>query len=347
MEPPATDKKDTAAAESLEDSPSTRGEPKLDNQEAGESLEPTTEAEKGSNDLSTSSSASPPSSPTSGQRKKTIKDRITGINIYLLLFVLVVVIAVMVLFVAIQRSKKEANPDELTSQNLSTDAINQLKGNDIKIGDVKQTLNVESNAVFAGRILVQGSSDIAGALKVSGDVSVVNFDASGTATLQKAQVGELASSGNVGVQGQLTVQKSLNVSGGGTFGGNITTPQLTVDNLDLVKDLQLGGHIDAGGNTPSSANGPSIGSGGTSSVSGTDTAGTVTVSTGTGPSSGCFTTITFAKKFNATPHVVISASNSNAGGLDFYVNRTTTGFSVCANTPIASRNYTFDYIVVD
>ena len=253
----------------------------------------------------------------------------------------------MALFIGIQKSQKEATPTQISSQTLSTDAINQLKGNDVKIGDAKQTLNVESNAVFAGRVLVQGGVDIAGALKVSGILSLVNLTVSGTGTFQQAQVSELAVSGNAGIQGQLTVQKSINVTGGGSFGGAVTIPQLTVDTLALSKDLQLARHIDAGGNTPGLSDGTALGAGGTSSISGTDTAGTVSISTGSSPAVGCFVTVTFSQKFSGTPHVVLSPASSDAGALSYYTSRNTTGFSICATNPVAAKNYIFDFIAID
>jgi hypothetical protein len=304
----------------------------------GDSLEPV--APGSESDASTASATPPP-------KKKGLKARLSHVNIYVLLFLLALLIAIMALVIGIQKSKNEAVPTSLTTQTLSTDAINQLKGNDVKVGDSKQTLSIESNAVFAGRILIQGGTDIAGTLKVSGDTSLVNLTTSGTAVLQKAQINDLAVSGNLGIQGAITVQKTINVTGGGSFGGPVTAPQLTVDTLTLTKDLQINSHIDAGGSTPSSSNGASLGAGGTASVSGTDTAGTVVIGTGSGPVAGCFVTVTFTKKFNGSPHVVISAASSDAGGLDYYVNRTTASFSVCANTPAAAKNYTFDYIVID
>lgn len=309
---------------------------------SGDSLEPTTASSQ--NDTSATEAPKVASEPPP---KKGFKRKLAGINIYLLLFILVILIAVMALVVGIQKSRKEANPEEVSTQTLSPDAINQLKGNDVKIGDAKQTLSVESNAVFAGRVLVQGGVDIAGGLKVGGALSLTDVTVSGISNLEKAQINELAVSGNAGIQGQLSVQKTISVTGGGSFGGPITTPQLTVDTLQLTKDLQLNGHIDAGGNTPGHSNGGSIGSGGTSSISGTDIAGSVTISTGSGPSAGCLATVTFSKKYNAVPHVVVSPSSSDAGGLDYYISRNTTSFSICANNPAASKNYSFDYIVID
>jgi cytoskeletal protein CcmA (bactofilin family) len=279
--------------------------------------------------------------------KRGFKDRLRHMNIYFLLFLLALVIAVMALVIGLQKSHNAATPTEISTQTLSTDAINQLKGNDVKIGDAQQTLSVESNAVFAGRVLVQGGVDVAGALKVGGTLSLSTLAVSGTSALANTQTSDLAVSGNAGIQGQVTIQKSLNVSGGATFGGAVSVPQLTATSLQLNSDLQFSGHINAGGATPGRSNGTAVGSGGTTSVSGTDTAGTVTIGTGTGPVAGCFVTVSFATKFNATPHVVITPSSSDAADLNFYITKNITGFSICADNPLASKNYSFDYIVID
>jgi cytoskeletal protein CcmA (bactofilin family) len=278
---------------------------------------------------------------------KGIKKLIAKLNLYFFAFILALLIAIMALVIGIQRSRQAASPEEVTGQTLSPDDINQLQGNDIKIGDVKQTLNIESNAVFAGKILVQGGTDIAGSLKISGDTSLADLSVSGSGTFQQVQSNELAISGNAGIQGQLTIQKSINVSGGGTFGGPVSIPQLTVENLQLTKDLQFIGHLDAGGGTPGRVNGTALGSGGTSSVSGTDTAGSINISTGSGPPGGCFVTVTFTQAFSTPPHVVVAPIGSDTASLDYYVTRNSTSFSVCATNPTAGRSYVFDYIVID
>lgn len=278
---------------------------------------------------------------------KGIKKIIAKLNIYFFAFILALLIAIMALVIGVQRSRQAANPEEVTGQTLSPDDINQLQGNDIKIGDVKQTLNIESNAVFAGKILVQGGTDIAGSLTIAGTTSLTDLAVSGGGNFQEVQSGELAISGDAGIQGQLNVQKNINVTGGGSFGGPVSIPQLTVDNLQLTQTLQIIGHIDAGGSTPSRTNGPALGGGGTASVSGTDTAGTINISTGSSPPGGCFITLTFALSFNAAPHVVVSPIGSDTADLDYYVNRNSTTFSVCATNPVTGRSYIFDYIVID
>jgi hypothetical protein len=121
-----------------------------------------------------------------------------------------------------------------------------------------------------------------------------------------------------------------------------------VQSLQLSGDLQITRHIDAGGGTPGKSDGTALGNGGTSSVSGTDTAGTVTINTGGSPSTGCFATITFTNRFSGTPHVVVTPVGSAAGGLNYYINRSASNFSICAtNSAPAGQTFSFDYIVID
>ncbi len=150
------------------------------------------------------------------------------------------------------------------------------------------------------------------------------------------------------IQGQLTVQKGITVTGGASFGGPISAPQISVQSFQLSGDLQLQRHIDAGGGTPSKSDGSKLGNGGTASLSGTDTAGTVTINLGGSPQSsdGCFVTVTFNQRFNATPHVVITPVGANAAVLNYYVTRTAGNFQICA-TNTSTGNFSFDYIVID
>jgi hypothetical protein len=140
----------------------------------------------------------------------------------------------------------------------------------------------------------------------------------------------------------------LTAAGGATFGGPVSAPQLTAQTLQLTNDLQITKHIDAGGGSPSKSDGTALGSGGTASLGGTDTAGTVTINTGGSPAAGCFVNVSFAIKFSGTPHVVVTPIGSGGAGLAYYVNRTSSGFSICTATPAPTgQSFSFDYMVID
>lgn len=84
-----------------------------------------------------------------------------------------------------------------------------------------------------------------------------------------------------------------------------------------VPYLQSGGHIVGKGATPTLAAGTSAGTSPTLSVSGSDTAGLLTVLTGTSPAaSSIIATVTFGSAFHAAPRaVILTPGEVNAGGL--------------------------------
>lgn len=276
------------------------------------------------------------------------RDLISHLNIYLLAFILIFVIAVGTVLVSIQRNKKTSGPTTVNTQTLSADELKKLAESEQKVGDPKSTLSIESNAIFNGKVLVRDSLDVAGTIKVGGSLSLPGISVSGESNFDQIKANGLAITGNTQIQGQLTIQKGLTVSGGGSFSGPISAPSLTVGSLQLSGDLTIIRHIDAGGGTPGKSDGSALGSGGTSSVSGTDTAGTITINTGGGPGAGCFVTINFTHKFNNTPHVVITPVGSSAATLNYYINRSSSNFSVCTvNAPGGGQSFSFDYIAID
>ncbi|MGH7157299.1 MAG: hypothetical protein ACREGG_04285 [Candidatus Saccharimonadales bacterium] len=300
---------------------------------ASESLEGPSEPELSSSNTS-------PASPTPPSKPGLLKRLHLRNNLYFVIFILLVLTTVAVIFVTYRNNKnstKTSNVGSLTSQQLAA-----LNGNTTLVGDSKQTLDVQSNSIFEGQVLVRSDLNVAGAIKVGGGLSLNSITVGGSGNF-----GSLNVSGDTSLQGQLTVQKNLNVGGSANF-GSLAVSQLSVTNLLFQGNLTLSKHIIVSGSTPGRTNGTALGAGGTSSVSGTDTAGTVTINTGSSPPAGCFITVNFTQKFNFTPHVIISPSNSPAAGLQYYTNRSTTSFSVCtANPPTAALTYLFDYAVFD
>lgn len=279
---------------------------------------------------------------------KRIKDIFSHINIYFLLFIFIMMIAAMVAYVSFTQSKKEEAPTTISTTPLDPNALSELQGNDVKVGDPKSTLSVESNAIFAGKVLIRDSLDVAGTIRVGGAVSLPGITVSGTSSFDQVSANNLAVSGDVSIQGQLTIQRGITVSGSASFSGPISAPSISVDRFTLNQDLQLNRHIDAGGPTPGKVDGNALGGGGTASVSGSDTAGTVTINTGGGPVAGCFITVRFVNAYGGNPHVTIAPVGLAAASLQYYINRSATEFSICTATPApASASFSFDYIVID
>ena len=293
--------------------------------------------------------AGAPSRDEYKQPKKTLRQRLARFNLYLLLFIFIIIIAAAVTVITYFASKKAATTAIITSQTLDKKALDQLANSNATVGDPKQLLSVQSNAVFAGKVLVRDTLEVAGGIQVSGPVTLSGLTVTGRTNLDETQVSKnLSVAGDVAVQGGETIQKSLQVNGSGTFNGPLSAPQITVTSLQLNGDLILTHHITAGGPKPSRSSGTALGNGGTSSVNGSDSSGTVTVNIGTGAPAGCFATITFAQKYNNVPKVILTPVGADGGSINYYVTKTTTGFSICDSTPPPTgASFAFDYFVVD
>jgi len=271
-------------------------------------------------------------------------------NIYLLLFILVVIVAssVSVIFYLKNKSDTVASKDVINSQNLSDQALKQLSNTSINVGNSKQVLNVGSNSIFAGAVLVRSDLEVAGSIKVGGDLQLPGITVSGASRFSQLQADDVTVSGTTTVQGVFTAKKGINVTGNSTIAGTLKATQVSTNSLQLNGDLILTHHITAGGPIPGLSRGGALGSGGTASVSGSDTSGSITINTGSSPAAGCFATIAFSTRFNGTPHVVITPIGSGAASINYYVNRSTTQFSVCTATPAPSgQSFGFDYIILD
>lgn len=299
-------------------------------------------------DASVDGSAKPSPVTLPSARKKSFKQRIQVGNLYLLIFGLILAVAAAIVTVAYFQGQKQDKATTVGSQSLNQKALDQLASANTTIGDPKQVLAIQSNAVFNGKVLVRGSLEVAGGLQVGGTLSLQDVTISGTAIIDTVQINKnLAVGGDSAVSGTSSVQKSLQVNGGGTFGGPVAAPQITTSVLQLNGELTLTKHITAGGASPTRTNGPALGNGGTSSVGGSDTAGSISINTGGGTSAGCYIAITFAQKYNSTPRVIISPIGADAGALSYYVTRTTAGFSVCSTAAAAAgATFAFDYFVL-
>jgi len=269
------------------------------------------------------------------------------LNIYLLIFALLLLgagVAGSVLYFNTSTTTSDILP-----QSLSQSTLDQLSTSDVNVGDPKHTLSVQSNAVFSGDVLVRNNLQIAGNLQVGSNLAIAGIRVTGNSTFDDVQITKsLAVTGNGSFQGQLNIQGTLGVNGGATFLGAVSAPSLTVGSLQLSGDLSLTHHITAGGATPSRSNGVALGSGGTVSVSGSDIAGTITINTGSSPSVGCFVTLTFATRFNATPHILLTPVGSTAADLNFYITRNTSTMSVCTTSiPPAGTTIVYDYATFD
>lgn len=293
----------------------------------------------------TPASNEPPEKKVSGFKKLLKK-----INLYILIFGLLVVVAAVIAVVNFLNSQKEPEVPTIESQQLTTEALRELANNDASVGNSNQTLTIQGNAVIAGQTLIRANLNVAGTLQTGGNITAPGITISGTSNLGETQVNSLQVANNVAIEGSTTL-RDLNVAGTSSFGGAMTASQITVTRLILSGNasLQVPNHISFPGASPArTINAGVLGNGGSASVNGSDTSGTVNINTGGNPTAGCLVRITFQQSFTNQPHVNITPVGSGAGKLQYYVDRNTTGFSICTNNASpASSSFAFDYFVTN
>lgn len=298
----------------------------------------------GSADNAAQSANPEPGKKPKKKRSISFTNLISRLNIYFLFFVLVIVVAGLIVYIGYQRDQNNDSQEQIGTEQLTIEELAELSGGDARIGDAQQLLTVESNAVFSGQVLIRDNLDVAGTIKVGGDLSLPGITVSGQSNFDEIQANDLSIAGDTSIQGQLSVESNITAGGSGTFGGNLSAPLITTNSLQLSGDLQITRHIDAGGPSPIVSRGGGAGSGGTVSISGTDTAGTVTVNPGEGAGNGSVATVTFARGFSQTPHVVVTPVGRY---VQFFITRTTTSFTIHVVGGLSSGSIAFDYVAID
>lgn len=290
--------------------------------------------------------------PTKPGEKKLspFKKFFRKVNLYFLLFGLLLVIAGAITMVNYLNSQKAPNEPNVATQTLTQEALKQLANTDATVGGAAQTLTIQGNAIISGQTLMRGNLNVAGNIQAGGSIAGPSITISGTSNLGETQINNLQVATNLAVQGATTM-RDLNVSGTSSFGGAMTASQITVTRLVLSGSgtLQIPNHLTFNGPSPgrSFIGSGILGSGGSTSVNGSDTSGSISLNSGNGPTGdGCIVRVNFNKTFTTQPRVVVSPINRAAGQLEFYVERNTTGFSLCtANTPTANQTFAFDYFI--
>src|SRR5207253_10755653 len=108
--------------------------------------------------------------------------------------------------------------------------ISDIKTNTTVVGDAQQTLDIQGNSIFDGQVLMRNNLDVAGSLKVGGSLSLPAITVGGNSSFGQIHVNDqLSVSGNTILQGTLTVQKGLNVTGSVSF-ASLSASQITVSN---------------------------------------------------------------------------------------------------------------------
>lgn len=272
------------------------------------------------------------------------------INVYLLFFIILIIIAGAITIVNYLNSITEPPAPNIANQELTEDALKQLANTDASVGSSSQTLTIQGSAIITGQTLARGNLNVAGNVQTGGSIQGPSLTISGSSSLGDTQINRLQIASDLAIQGNTTM-RDLNVAGASSFGGAMTASQVTVTKLIMSGNaiLEVPNHISFTGPSPTrTLNSGVLGSGGTASVNGSDTAGTISVNTGGSTTAGCLLRVTFQQAFARQPRVIISPVGSGAAAMQYYVDRNNTSFSICSNNaPPANQAFGFDYFVMN
>lgn len=270
------------------------------------------------------------------------------VNVYLLGFILILIVAGAVTVVYYLNSQKAPENPNIANQGLTQETLKQLANTDATVGNTSQTLTIQGNAVIAGQTLTRGDLNVAGKFQSGGSIQGPSITISGETNLGETQVRTLQVEQSLAVQGATTM-RDLSVAGTANFSGPVTASQLTVSKLTMSGNavLEIPNHLSFTGPTPRrDVDSSVLGAGGSASLNGSDTSGSISINTGSNPRPGCFIKITFATAFSKQPRVIISPVGAGAGQTQYYVDRSPSGFSVCtANAAPARQSFAFDYFI--
>lgn len=243
--------------------------------------------------------------------------------------VIAVIIALLILgggiFAGIILQKHGAKPHTsvvINTQSLDAGTLNRLTKQ--AGGATTQQLTITPDTIFKNSLTIQGSTAIQKDLAVSGSLTVT----------KNAAIG-----GNAAVAGNLTVSGQIS-------GASLSVGSISISTVNVSSNVTFGGHLIPQGTAPSAV--PSVAaSGGKVSVTGNDTAGTVTITMGGGAlHTGEMAIVTFKTSFGTTPKVQLTPINDVSSELGYYATRSATFFTVnTSNTPKAGATYVFDYLV--
>ena len=208
-------------------------------------------------------------------------------------------------------------------------------------GNSSEVLTISSSSLFKNRVAVASDLKVTGGVSVDGTTSLGDLTVDKTSTL-----GVVNTRGQLTVNGPLTVQSpalfnagasykgNIAATGNGTFGGSLSAASLSVASLSVTQ-LNINGHLNIGGQTPTASNG---------SVTGNDTAGSVTGVSGSGP--GDLVTITFRTAYPVAPTVIITPIGAaSAKAMPYVVNPSATGFTIGA-AGTSSGPFSFNFWVI-
>jgi hypothetical protein len=154
--------------------------------------------------------------------------------------------------------------------------------------------------------------------------------------------------------GNLHVAGYADILGDLTVHGDTTLTTLTVTGDTEVQDITVNGKIITAGATPTVVLGTqATGNGAVITLTGNDTAGTITYEAGTETlptnplSAGEQVGVSFTASYTQAPRIALTAKDADSAAMRYYVETTDIGFIIhFIDTPVAGATYSFDYIVI-
>jgi hypothetical protein len=226
-------------------------------------------------------------------------------------------------------------------------------------GSTSQILTISSSTLFSNRVAINNDLKVIGGISAPGSVNLGDLIVDKTSTLGVTNVraalnvaGPLILQSPALLNGGATAKGDLSASGNGTFGGSLSAGIINTSTLAVTGNLNLSGHLIITGQRPGVSLGSEAGGGASANIDGNDSAGTVSINTGTvshaaNVGGGLLINVTFHTAYGRVPRVLITPVGSSAGALPYYVQRTATGFTIGAASDINSGiGYTFDYWVI-
>ena len=135
---------------------------------------------------------------------------------------------------------------------------------------------------------------------------------------------------DLNISGVATIQ-TLSVTGSATFHGNII----------------VGGHVITAGNTPDTEVLGAAGAGASINIDGNDTAGTITVTVGSGATAGDLGKLIFSNAFGKAPKTILSAQDeASQDAKIFPTGKSASQFTLHTSQALPAGTYTFDYFIV-
>lgn len=218
----------------------------------------------------------------------------------------ILLINVGIIIFIINMQGKSSSDVTLGGVTISPTVLDALGVSRNTIGSTGTELVVNPNSKFSGNLTVAGDVSIAGQLKLNSNISATGatlssltagaaaldtLNVNGDATISNLNLrkdlivaGQSQLQGAVTIYQLLTVNNNINVTGNLSVGGTLSIGAFQTNTLTI------GGHIITRGSAPGISSGSAVGNNGTVGISGNDTAGTVSVNTGTGAGNGIWHT---------------------------------------------------------